>query len=70
MAVFFKCKNCGQEHSCPLFFSDENSFLADTVGTIVLACSVTKKTASYEKRHMFWLNDRVEKQTQARSPGR
>jgi hypothetical protein len=55
MPVFFKCKNCGQEHLSPFFFLDENAFSAAVFGVNTFSCPITFKTAAYEKKHMFWL---------------
>lgn len=57
MPVFFRCKNCGQEHLSPLFFPDERSFAIERLGTMTLSCPVTSKTAPYDKRHMFWVRN-------------
>jgi len=55
MPVFFRCKNCGQEHLSPLYYPDESSFTAERLGTMTLPCPVTTKTAAYEQRDMYWV---------------
>jgi hypothetical protein len=57
MPVFFKCKNCGQEHLCPLFFPDEKSFSLGKFGTNSFSCPVTFKTSTYDKKEMFWIKE-------------
>ncbi len=57
MPVFFRCKNCGQEHASPLFFPDERSFTVDQLGTMTLPCPITAKTAPYNKRNMYWVRN-------------
>ena len=55
MPAYFKCKNCGQEHLCPLYFTDEPSFQVAGVGPTSLACPVTFKTATYDKGDLCWI---------------
>lgn len=57
MAAYFRCKNCYQEHLCPLFFADEPAFSFCDAGPNIFRCPVTLKTAVYEKRDLFWMKE-------------
>ncbi len=54
MAVFFKCKNCGQLHPSPIAFGDRKSFDTSTMQGNQLQCPKTGKMASYDKKDMVW----------------
>jgi hypothetical protein len=54
MAVFFKCKICGQEHKSPIAFGNKQSFDSSSLSNNVFQCAKTGKPASYDKKDMFW----------------
>ncbi len=54
MAVFFKCKSCGQLHPSPIAFGDKKSFDTSTMQNNQFQCPKTSKMASYDKKDMVW----------------
>lgn len=54
MAVYFKCKNCGEEHLSPISFSDRQTFEFSTLSNNTFQCPKTRLTASYDKKDMVW----------------
>lgn len=54
MAVFFKCKICGEQHRSPIAFGDKKSFESNSLLNDVFQCPKTGKPASYDKEDMFW----------------
>ena len=54
MAVYYKCKICGQEHRSPIAVGDKKSFESSTLVGNVFQCPVTGKSASYAKKDMLW----------------
>lgn len=54
MAVFFKCKSCGQLHPSPIAFGDKKSFDAASLSGNGLQCPKTGKMDTYDKKDMVW----------------
>jgi len=54
MAVYYKCKICGEEHPSPIAFGDKASFDTATLKGNNLQCPETGKFAIYDKEDMFW----------------
>ena len=55
MTVYFRCKNCDEEHRSPIqmdkkSWEDPNNILQDNS----LQCPKTIKSALYSKEDMFW----------------
>ena len=61
MSVLFKCKSCGQEHACPLYFQDEETFRSAHFGLISIPCPCTQRAALYQKRDMSWVREEPRK---------
>ena len=54
MAVFFKCKRCGELHPAPIAFGDKQVFDAWPLPAEQFQCPNTGRRDSYEKGHMEW----------------
>jgi len=54
MAVYFKCKSCGDEHPSPIGFGDRRSFETSSLMNNGFQCPVTGQMASYDKKDMVW----------------
>jgi len=54
MAVHYRCKICGKEHKSPIGFSDKETFEKNPVGSNTFSCPKTGKSATYDKKDMFW----------------
>lgn len=54
MAVYYKCKICGEEHSSPIGFKDKESFESSTLAENSFECPKTRQSAKYDKEDMFW----------------
>jgi len=54
MAVYYRCKLCGEEHPSPIAFRDKGSFESATIQSNTFQCPKTKQSASYDKDDMFW----------------
>lgn len=54
MAVFFKCKACGNLHPSPIAFGDKRSFDTATLKGNSFQCPQTGKMATYDKKDMIW----------------
>jgi hypothetical protein len=54
MAVYYKCKVCGEEHKSPIAFGDKKSFESSTLFDNVFQCPKTGEVAGYDKKDMFW----------------
>jgi len=54
MAVFFKCKICGEEHKSPIAFGSKQSFDSSILSNNVFQCPKTGKPVSYDKKDMLW----------------
>lgn len=54
MAVFFKCKICGEEHESPIAFGSKESFDSSSLSNNIFQCPKTGKPASYDKKDMLW----------------
>jgi len=55
MPIYFKCKNCDEEHRSPIqtdkkSFEDPTNIIQDTS----LQCPKTIQSALYSKEDMFW----------------
>ena len=58
MAMYFKCKICGEEHQAPITVSSYNSFKTRTdVAGMSFNCIARWKFASYEKDDLYWKDD-------------
>jgi len=58
MAVFYRCKICGEEHPSPIGFGDRHSFDTSVMKDNWFQCPKTGKSASYDKKDMFWKNQK------------
>lgn len=58
MAVYYKCKICGEEHRSSIAFGDKKSFESSTLVANTLQCPVTGKSASYDKKDMLWKEEK------------
>ena len=58
MAVYYKCKICGEEHKSPIAFGDKKSFESSTLVNNKFQCPKTRKLASYDKKDMLWKEER------------
>ena len=54
MAVFFKCKNCGELHPSPIGFGDKKSFDTSQLIGNGFQCPKTGKMSTYDKKDMVW----------------
>lgn len=54
MAVYYKCKICGEEHPSPIVFNDKKSFQSSTLTGNSFQCPKTGKLESYDKEDMLW----------------
>lgn len=54
MAVYYRCKICGEEHPSPIAFGDKESFESATIRNNTFQCPKTGQFASYNKEDMFW----------------
>jgi hypothetical protein len=54
MAVFLKCKSCGQLHASPIAFGDKSSFDTSTMKGNGFQCPKTGKMDTYDKKDMLW----------------
>ena len=54
VAVYYKCKVCGQEHKSPIAFGDKKSFESSKLVNNAFQCPKTGKMAGYNKEDMFW----------------
>jgi len=57
MAVYYKCKICGEEHLSPIAFVDKKSFESAALEGNSFQCSKTKQLAIYDKKDMFWKDE-------------
>ena len=64
MAVFFKCKICGEEHSSLTAYANRDAFDAAT-GPKSLRCAIAGQSATYELRELRW-RDAVDKSVDSR----
>ncbi len=55
MAVYYKCKVCGEEHKSPIAFGDKKSFESSVLVGNAFQCPKTGKVAGYDKKDMFWI---------------
>lgn len=58
MAVLFRCKICGGNHKSPIGFGDKRSFDSARLSNNVFECPKTGRPASYDKKEMFWQDDK------------
>jgi len=54
MAVYYKCKICGEEHLSPIAFGDKKSFETATLVGNSFQCPKKLQSAIYDKKDMFW----------------
>ena len=54
MAVYYRCKICGEEHPSPIAFEDKRSFESATLENNSFQCPKTRQITSYNKNDMFW----------------
>lgn len=54
MAVYYKCKVCGEEHKSPIAFGDKKSFESSVLVDNAFQCPKTGKVAGYDKKDMSW----------------
>jgi len=54
MAVYYKCKICGEEHRSPIIFDDKKSFESSTLIRNKFQCPKTGRSESYDKKDMLW----------------
>ncbi len=54
MAVFFKCKICGEEHKSPIAFGDKKSFESSILANNTFQCPKAGRPESYDKKDMLW----------------
>jgi len=54
MPVYYKCKNCDEEHPSPIAFGDKASFDTATLKNNSFQCPKTNQSALYSKEDMFW----------------
>ena len=54
MAVFFRCKRCGELHAAPIAFGDKTLFDASPLPSEQFQCPNTGGRDSYDKRQMEW----------------
>jgi len=57
MAVYYKCKICGEEHHSPIAFGDKKSFQSSTLNGNSFQCPKTGKLERYNKKDMLWKED-------------
>jgi hypothetical protein len=53
MALYFRCKVCGEAHRSPIAM-DKQSFATADLRANQFQCPKTRKMASYDKKDMFW----------------
>lgn len=56
MAVFYKCKICGEKHPSPIAFTKE-SFESSMIKGNLFKCPKTGQVARYDTVDMFWEKD-------------
>ena len=54
MAVYYKCKACGEEHRSPIAFSDKHSFELAILYGNSFQCPETGMVEKYDKEQMTW----------------
>lgn len=56
MPVYYKCKNCGEDHPSPIGFGDKESFEDPTniIRDNSFQCPKTDQSALYSTEDMFW----------------
>lgn len=57
MAVYYKCKICGEKHRSPIAFGDKKSFESSTLISNSFQCPKTGGLESYHKKDMLWIED-------------
>lgn len=57
MAVYYRCKICGEEHLSPISFGDKDSFESASLQNNSFQCPKTGQSATYDKGDMFWQED-------------
>lgn len=58
MAVFFRCKGCGELHAAPIAFGDKALFDASPLPAEQFQCPNTGRRDSYDKRELEWRDSR------------
>lgn len=57
MAVFYKCKICGEEHQAPLAIGDKVSFDNLEMGGTTFYCFIRFRCCSYDKEDLYWKDE-------------
>jgi hypothetical protein len=57
MAVYYRCKVCGEDHRSPIGLDDEQSFEASTLEYDSFVCPHTHQMETYAKGDMYWKDE-------------
>jgi hypothetical protein len=57
MAVYFRCKSCGDEHRSSAGFGDERSFATSPMPESEFKCQTTGRASRYGRNDMYWRAD-------------
>lgn len=57
MAVFYKCKLCGEEHQAPLGIGDKVTFNELKLEGTTIYCDRLFKSDSYKKDELYWKDE-------------
>lgn len=55
MAVFYKCKICGEQHKANMNLHDKLAFERTDIKPADFTCEMRWKMATYDKSELFWV---------------
>ena len=57
MAVYYRCKICGEDHPSPIAFEDQTTFESSTLEQDSFVCPHTHQMETYGKQDMYWKDE-------------